>query len=172
MVLYLCHMCWCGLQAARDRTLVHLCASSLQNFTVLQDFYSLVNISLERSWWPGIRWCGTGMFQEQSQCLNEKGKSRLKELLEDQALTEQTLLNKHSDITLDWQFHNLCALSSYLIDQILYEYKCCHPFQKPHHQYIKKCLRALSAATDELGHLVDINIKPDEVCAHLARDEK
>ena len=32
-------------------------------------FYSLVSISVERSWWPLIRWCGTGGFQEQVQCL-------------------------------------------------------------------------------------------------------
>ena len=32
-----------------DRTSVHLCASSLHNLAVSQDFYSLVNISVERS---------------------------------------------------------------------------------------------------------------------------
>ena len=36
---------------------------------ILQDFYSLVNIPVERSWWPRIRWCGVGGFQEQGQCL-------------------------------------------------------------------------------------------------------
>ena len=33
-----------------DRTSVHLSASSLQNLAVSQDFYSLVSISVERSW--------------------------------------------------------------------------------------------------------------------------
>ena len=28
-----------------------------------------VSISVEQSWWPGIRWCVTGGFQEPSQCL-------------------------------------------------------------------------------------------------------
>ena len=48
-----------------DRISVHLFASSLQNLAVSQDFYSFVIISVERSWWPRIRWCGTGGIQEQ-----------------------------------------------------------------------------------------------------------
>ena len=31
--------------------------------------YCSVSISVERSWWPRIRWCRTGEFQEQGQCL-------------------------------------------------------------------------------------------------------
>ena len=52
-----------GYTRRRDRASVHLCASSLQNLAVPQDFYSSVSISVERSWWPRIRWCGTGGFQ-------------------------------------------------------------------------------------------------------------
>ena len=48
---------------------VHLCTSSLQNLAVPQDFYSLFSISVERSWWPRIRRCGTDGFQDQGQCL-------------------------------------------------------------------------------------------------------
>ena len=48
---------------------IHLCTSSLQNLAVSQDFYSLVSISVERPYGPRIRWCGTGWFQEQCQCL-------------------------------------------------------------------------------------------------------
>ena len=33
------------------------------------DFYSLVSVSVERSKWPLVRWCGTGGFEEQGQCL-------------------------------------------------------------------------------------------------------
>ena len=50
-------------------TSVHLCPSVLQNLEVPQDFCSPVSISVEWSWWPCIRWCGTGLFQEQGQCL-------------------------------------------------------------------------------------------------------
>ena len=51
------------------RTSVHLCASSLQNLAVPQDFYFAVCISVERSWWPSIRWCETDEFEEQGQCI-------------------------------------------------------------------------------------------------------
>ena len=47
-VLFLCHM-WCagaGYTLRCDRTSVHLCASSLQNLIVQQEFYSLFSISL------------------------------------------------------------------------------------------------------------------------------
>ena len=50
-------------------TSVYLCASPLQNLTAPQDFYSTLSISLERSGWPRIRWCGIGGFQDQVQCL-------------------------------------------------------------------------------------------------------
>ena len=43
--------------------------SSPQNLTDPQDLYSPLNIPVERSYWPCIRWCGTGGFQEQGQCL-------------------------------------------------------------------------------------------------------
>ena len=51
------------------RTSVQLSATSLQNLTLSQDFYSPFSISVERCWWTRIRWCGTGGFQEQGQCL-------------------------------------------------------------------------------------------------------
>ena len=50
---------WCP-----GRTSVYLCATSLQNLAVPHDFYSSLSVSLERSYWPRIRWCGTGGFQE------------------------------------------------------------------------------------------------------------
>ena len=46
---------------------VYLCATSLQNLTVEQDFYSPLSV-LERSSLPRIRGCVTGEFQEQGQC--------------------------------------------------------------------------------------------------------
>ena len=46
MELYLCQ--W-EVHAVLWRTLVHLCASSLQNLAVPNSFYSLVSISVERS---------------------------------------------------------------------------------------------------------------------------
>ena len=58
-----------GYMACFGCTSVRLCASSLRNLTVPQEFYSHLSISVERSWWPHIRWCGTGWFQEQDQCL-------------------------------------------------------------------------------------------------------
>ena len=54
---------WCS-----GCTSIYLCAASLNNLVVLQDFYSPLRVPLERSCWPGIRWCGTGGFQEQGQC--------------------------------------------------------------------------------------------------------
>ena len=70
IVLYQCRMCHgaCDTRCC-DRRSVHLCASSLQNLTVPQDFYFIVSISVERSWLPGIRWYGTGVFQEQGHFL-------------------------------------------------------------------------------------------------------
>ena len=58
-----------GYTCRCDCTSVHLCAPSLQNLAVPQNFYYLVSISVERSWWPHIRWCGTGWFQEQGKCI-------------------------------------------------------------------------------------------------------
>ena len=57
-----------GYKRCFDRTLVYLYALPLQNLAVPQDFYSPLSISLERSGWPRIRWCGIGGFQEQVQC--------------------------------------------------------------------------------------------------------
>ena len=54
---------WCF-----DRTSVHLCASSLQNLAIPQDFYFPLSVSVERSWWPCIRRRGIGWFKEQGQC--------------------------------------------------------------------------------------------------------
>ena len=61
---------WCSTCAVcADATSVHLWASSLPNLAVSQDLHSTVSISVERSWWPRIRWCVTGGFQEQGQYL-------------------------------------------------------------------------------------------------------
>ena len=65
MVLYLGLCASAGYTGCIGRTLVHLCASSLQNLTVPHDFHSSVSTSVERSRWQHIRWCGTGGFQEQ-----------------------------------------------------------------------------------------------------------
>ena len=60
---------WCSTWAASSGacytrcyylTSVYLCASLMQNLAV--------SISMERSWWLRIRWCGTGGFYAQSQC--------------------------------------------------------------------------------------------------------
>ena len=42
-----------------------LCATTLQNLAVPQDFCSPTSVPLEWSCWPRVRWCGTGGFQEQ-----------------------------------------------------------------------------------------------------------
>ena len=47
-------------------TLMLLLAAAV---AVPQDFYFLVSICVERSWWLRIRWCWTGLFQEKGQCL-------------------------------------------------------------------------------------------------------
>ena len=49
MVLYLDHMCQCGLHVVLWSHIVHLCIASLQNLTVQQDFYSPLSVPLERS---------------------------------------------------------------------------------------------------------------------------
>ena len=40
----------------------------LQNRAVSLVFCSPLSVSLERSCWPCIRWCGTGWVKEQAQC--------------------------------------------------------------------------------------------------------
>ena len=57
-----------GYTRCSGRRSVHLCAASLQNLAVPQDFYSPCSVPLEWSCWPCIRWWGAGGFQEQSQC--------------------------------------------------------------------------------------------------------
>ena len=70
VALYPCALCASpGYTRYFDRTSVYLCASPRQNLAVPQDFYSPLSISMERSGWPRIRWCGIGGFQEQAQCL-------------------------------------------------------------------------------------------------------
>ena len=71
MVLYLGRMCQCWLHAMfwSDISPLTVCASSLQNLSVPQDFYLPVCIYVERSCWPRVRLCGTGVFQEQSQLM-------------------------------------------------------------------------------------------------------
>ena len=70
MVLYLSPVCAGeGYMRCCDRTSVDVCACSLQNSAVPQDYYSSISISVERSWWPRIRWCGTGGFQVHGQNL-------------------------------------------------------------------------------------------------------
>ena len=49
-------------------TSAYLCAASLQNIAVWQDVYSHLSVPLERTFWPRIRWCETGGFQEQGKC--------------------------------------------------------------------------------------------------------
>ena len=46
--------------------IVYLCASTLQNVAVSQDFYSLPIISVERSCWPCIRWYWTLGFKSRA----------------------------------------------------------------------------------------------------------
>ena len=46
----------------------YLCATSLQNLAVQQNFWSSLSVPLEWSCWPRVRWCPTGGFQEQGQC--------------------------------------------------------------------------------------------------------
>ena len=58
-----------GYTRCFDRTSVYFCASPLHNLAVSQDFYSPLSLSLERSGWPRIWWCGIGGFQEQVKCL-------------------------------------------------------------------------------------------------------
>ena len=58
-----CIMCQCA-EYTLPRT-----GSPLQNHAVPQDFNYILNVSVERSYWACIRWCGTGRFQEEGQCL-------------------------------------------------------------------------------------------------------
>ena len=57
-----------GYTRCPGRTSVYLCAASLQNLAVSQDFCSSLSVPLERSSLPRIRWCGTGGFQEEGRC--------------------------------------------------------------------------------------------------------
>ena len=57
-----------GFASFKGRANAFLLAYS-QNLAVLQDFSSAVSISVERSLWHRIRWCGTGGFQRQGKCL-------------------------------------------------------------------------------------------------------
>ena len=65
LVLCLSCMCRCLLHAvlwSHIGTLMRLLA-------LPHDFYSPVSDSVERSWWPRIRWCGTGGFPDQDKCI-------------------------------------------------------------------------------------------------------
>ena len=64
MGLYQGSMCQCELHSllrSHIGTLMRLLAAEPR--IVRQDFYSLVSISVERSWCPRIRWCGGDGFQ-------------------------------------------------------------------------------------------------------------
>ena len=63
MVLYLGRMCQCGLYEVLWS--LPRCGTSQYRFT----FGSPDSISIERSYRLRIRWCGTGGFQGQGQCL-------------------------------------------------------------------------------------------------------
>ena len=69
VALYLCLMCRSGLHAVLWSHIIVLCTAPLQNLAVPQDFNSSLSISMERSGWPRIWWCGIGGFQEQVRCL-------------------------------------------------------------------------------------------------------
>ena len=69
MVLYLCRLYWCGLNASlwlHIGTLLRLLAAEPRSTKWLLFSFST---SGELSWWPRIWWCGTGGLQEQGQCL-------------------------------------------------------------------------------------------------------
>ena len=69
IVLFLSRVCRCVLNAvlwAHIGTLNY--APPRCRTGVPQDIYSHVSVSVERFWWPRIRWCWTGGFQEQGQC--------------------------------------------------------------------------------------------------------
>ena len=69
MVLYLWRTCQCySYKRCSDRTSVFWCYSSLKNLAVPDDLYSSLSVPVELSYWPCMRWCGTGGFQEQGQC--------------------------------------------------------------------------------------------------------
>ena len=69
IVLYLCRMCQHELLSVNCLHIDILSASSLQNFAVRQDHYSPLSGPAELSCWPCVRWCGTGGFEEHSQCI-------------------------------------------------------------------------------------------------------
>ena len=68
MVLNLCRMCHRGYHAVLWSHIGMLMSLSLQNLTVQQDLYSPLSVNVERAFYPCIRWCWTGEFQEQAQC--------------------------------------------------------------------------------------------------------
>ena len=99
--------------------LVHLCTSSLQNLAVLQDFYFAVSITVEWSCWPRIWWCGTGRFQDSSQCL-------LLALLLAPFLSPMfflSLLSFHGLVLWGW---GLQTLYYYILLEYIYLYKICN----------------------------------------------
>ena len=57
------------VRVTRGALIAHRYTYAPPRCRTLQDFYSPLSISLERSAWPHIRWCGIGWFQEQVQCL-------------------------------------------------------------------------------------------------------
>ena len=65
MVLYLTVCASTDITRCFGCMLIYLFASSLKNLSVPQRFYSPLSISVKRSCWPCIRWCGTGGFYEQ-----------------------------------------------------------------------------------------------------------
>ena len=56
----LCRMCRLVLLVVLWLLFALFCASSHCYFSVPQDLYAPLSVSLERSWWPCVWWCGTG----------------------------------------------------------------------------------------------------------------
>ena len=56
------------LRATRGALVAHryIMGSSLQNLTVPKDSYFPRSISVALSFWPSIRWCGTGGFESRA----------------------------------------------------------------------------------------------------------
>ena len=68
MTHYLDHMCQCGLQAVPWSHIgVLMCCLAAEPHNTAGLLFASSCPSL-RSCWPCIRWCGTGAFQEKSQC--------------------------------------------------------------------------------------------------------
>ena len=66
MVLYLCRMFQWGPNAVLWYQIVML----MRLLAVPQDFHCHFRVSVERSCWPCIGWCGNRWFQVQGQCLS------------------------------------------------------------------------------------------------------